>query len=255
MSILSRQATSASRPSSAAASSSASPRPDAIVRTRAAATSAPAPGATSTAARRSGSARPGADAARGARVWHSHDRGFASNRNDARQAVRRNHPDSAQSRARRLQAANLLGSPARRGRPAPRGGVRVEGLDAADLTSTSSRGPTAGASWAWRRSSTALDEGASGVRDLQRLLHLRGARDPCRLSRGRGLLLGKSSSAPRSRASPSWARRAFSDGDGRPVTVTAMHPGQRCTVASVASHAMYERADPFFEHVWRLVST
>ena len=33
------------------------------------------------------------------------------------------------------------------------------------------------------------------------------------------------------------------------VTVTAMHPGQRCTVASVASHAMYERANPFFEHV------
>ena len=33
------------------------------------------------------------------------------------------------------------------------------------------------------------------------------------------------------------------------VTVTAMHPGQRCTVASVAGHAMYERANPFFEHV------
>ena len=33
------------------------------------------------------------------------------------------------------------------------------------------------------------------------------------------------------------------------VSVTAMHPGQRCTVASVASHAMYERASPFFEHV------
>src|SRR5262245_3083412 len=33
------------------------------------------------------------------------------------------------------------------------------------------------------------------------------------------------------------------------VAVTAMHPGQRCTVASVASHAMYERANPFYEHV------
>ena len=33
------------------------------------------------------------------------------------------------------------------------------------------------------------------------------------------------------------------------VSVTAMHPGQCCTVASVASHAMYERASPFFEHV------
>src|SRR3989475_4061393 len=33
------------------------------------------------------------------------------------------------------------------------------------------------------------------------------------------------------------------------VTVTAMHPGQRCTVASVAGHAMYERSNPYFEHV------
>lgn len=33
------------------------------------------------------------------------------------------------------------------------------------------------------------------------------------------------------------------------VYVTAMHPGQRCTPASLASHAMYERADPFFERV------
>jgi hypothetical protein len=39
------------------------------------------------------------------------------------------------------------------------------------------------------------------------------------------------------------------------VTVTAMHPGQRCTVASVASHAMYERASPFFEHVAAAHST
>ena len=33
------------------------------------------------------------------------------------------------------------------------------------------------------------------------------------------------------------------------VEVTAMHPAQRCTVASVAGHAMYERANPNFEHV------
>jgi len=33
------------------------------------------------------------------------------------------------------------------------------------------------------------------------------------------------------------------------VEVTAMHPAQRCTVASVAAHAMYERANPFYEHV------
>ncbi len=33
------------------------------------------------------------------------------------------------------------------------------------------------------------------------------------------------------------------------VKVTAMHPEQRCTVASVAGHAMYERADPYYEHV------
>jgi hypothetical protein len=33
------------------------------------------------------------------------------------------------------------------------------------------------------------------------------------------------------------------------VQVTAMHPAQRCTVASVAGHAMYERSNPYFEHV------
>ncbi|SHJ12202.1 Protein of unknown function [Desulfofundulus thermosubterraneus DSM 16057] len=33
------------------------------------------------------------------------------------------------------------------------------------------------------------------------------------------------------------------------VKVTAMHPEQRCTVASVAGHAMYERANPFYEFV------
>src|SRR5438270_10442903 len=32
------------------------------------------------------------------------------------------------------------------------------------------------------------------------------------------------------------------------VKVTAMLPEQRCTIASVAGHAMYERANPFFEH-------
>jgi acyclic terpene utilization AtuA family protein len=33
------------------------------------------------------------------------------------------------------------------------------------------------------------------------------------------------------------------------VKVTALLPAQRCTVASVAGHAMYERADPFTEYV------
>lgn len=33
------------------------------------------------------------------------------------------------------------------------------------------------------------------------------------------------------------------------VKVTAMHPDQRCTVASVAGHAMYERSNPFHEYV------
>lgn len=33
------------------------------------------------------------------------------------------------------------------------------------------------------------------------------------------------------------------------VKVAALLPAQRCTVASVAGHAMYERADPFYEHV------
>lgn len=32
------------------------------------------------------------------------------------------------------------------------------------------------------------------------------------------------------------------------VKVTAMHPEQRCTVASVAAHAMYERSNPYYEY-------
>jgi len=32
------------------------------------------------------------------------------------------------------------------------------------------------------------------------------------------------------------------------VKVTAMHPNQHCTVASVAGHAMYERSNPFYEY-------
>lgn len=33
------------------------------------------------------------------------------------------------------------------------------------------------------------------------------------------------------------------------VKVTAMHPNQRCTIASVAGHAMYERTNPYYEFV------
>jgi hypothetical protein len=36
--------------------------------------------------------------------------------------------------------------------------------------------------------------------------------------------------------------------EGEGVNVTAMHPGQRCTIASVAGHAMYERSNPFYEY-------
>ncbi|MCM3717654.1 acyclic terpene utilization AtuA family protein [Fictibacillus phosphorivorans] len=32
------------------------------------------------------------------------------------------------------------------------------------------------------------------------------------------------------------------------IKVTAMHPDQSCTIASVSGHAMYERANPFFEY-------
>src|SRR5690625_664266 len=32
------------------------------------------------------------------------------------------------------------------------------------------------------------------------------------------------------------------------VKVTAMHPEQRCTVASVSAHAMYERSNPYYEY-------
>jgi hypothetical protein len=33
------------------------------------------------------------------------------------------------------------------------------------------------------------------------------------------------------------------------VKVKAMHPHQRCTIASVAGHAMYERSNPYYEYV------
>lgn len=32
------------------------------------------------------------------------------------------------------------------------------------------------------------------------------------------------------------------------IKVTAMHPNQRCTIASVAGHSMYERSNPFYEY-------
>ncbi len=36
---------------------------------------------------------------------------------------------------------------------------------------------------------------------------------------------------------------------GEDVKIAAMHPDQRCTVASVAGHAMYERSNPYYEYV------
>ena len=33
------------------------------------------------------------------------------------------------------------------------------------------------------------------------------------------------------------------------VDIFPLHPGQRCTPRSIAGHAMYERSDPYFEHV------
>ncbi len=36
---------------------------------------------------------------------------------------------------------------------------------------------------------------------------------------------------------------------GDEVLITAVHPKQRCTPASVAGHAMYERANPYYEYV------
>ena len=62
--------------------------------------------------------------------------------------------------------------------------------------------------------------------------------------------LGRCWNAPPSAPSPMAARETvmgtISHDD---VRVTAMHPEQRCTVASVAGHAMYERSNPFEEFV------
>ena len=32
------------------------------------------------------------------------------------------------------------------------------------------------------------------------------------------------------------------------IRITPYHPDQRCTIASVAGHSMYERENPYFEH-------
>ena len=73
----------------------------------------------------------------------------------------------------------------------------------------------------------------------------------CRLSPANCLLPGKLMECASFCAEPymgkeTHPRRASREDD---VAVTAMHPGQRCTPASLASHAMYERSNPFREYV------
>src|SRR5438067_173602 len=86
-------------------------------------------------------------------------------------------------------------------------------------------------------------------RPQQRLRDLRGAGDPPRLPAGARLFLrqdpGMRLVLCRAYAAKESVLGEITMDD---VKVTALLPEQRCTIASVAGHAMYERANPFYEH-------
>lgn len=68
--------------------------------------------------------------------------------------------------------------------------------------------------------------------------------------RGPALLAGKLLECASFCAEPFMGKETvIGDVDAEGVTLHPKHPGQRCTPASVASHAMYERVDPYAEHV------
>lgn len=70
------------------------------------------------------------------------------------------------------------------------------------------------------------------------------------LPRASALLAGKLLECASFCAEPFMGKETvIGDIDAEGVTVYPMHPGQRCTPASVASHAMYERIDPYSEVV------
>ena len=70
------------------------------------------------------------------------------------------------------------------------------------------------------------------------------------LPRASALLAGKLLECASFCAEPFMGKETvIGDVDAEGVTVYPMHPAQRCTPASVASHAMYERIDPFSERI------
>ena len=87
-------------------------------------------------------------------------------------------------------------------------------------------------------------------RAQQRCAIFAAAGDASGLSRGAAYYLGKVLECASFCAEPYGGKETvlgeIIDGG---VHVTAMHPGQRCTVASVAGHAMYERSNPYYEYV------
>ena len=87
-------------------------------------------------------------------------------------------------------------------------------------------------------------------RAQQRQLRVRRAGDPSRVSRGARVLPRQGA---RMRVVLRRALRRQGDGAGRDHRGRRRGHGdasaQRCTVASVAGHAMYERSNPYFEHV------
>ncbi len=70
------------------------------------------------------------------------------------------------------------------------------------------------------------------------------------LPRASALLAGKLLECASFCAEPFMGKETvIGDVDEDGVTLYPMHPGQRCTPASVASHAMYERIDPYAEYI------
>jgi hypothetical protein len=70
------------------------------------------------------------------------------------------------------------------------------------------------------------------------------------LPRASALLAGKLLECASFCAEPFMGKESvIGEVDAAGVTVYPMHPGQRCTPASLASHAMYERIDPYSERI------
>jgi len=95
-----------------------------------------------------------------------------------------------------------------------------------------------------------LDAGADVIiGDAAAMRDLRRAGDPPRLPPALAYFYGKILECASFCAEPYAAKESvLGEITMDDVKVTALLPEQRCTIASVAGHAMYERANPFYEY-------